>query len=61
MPFKSRGDTLRRRDYMQERGFEPLGMINCGKVNKWGKLMLDKGYSVKFIYRDLPRSCLRFC
>lgn len=28
---------------------ELLGVVNCGKINIWGKLMEGKGYLVRFI------------
>lgn len=45
---------------MKERGFELLGVRNYGRVNILEKLMLDKGYLVKFVFGDSLRCCLHF-
>lgn len=36
-----------------------LGVVNCEKVNIWGKLMEDKGYIARFVCAD-PSQCQLF-
>ena len=44
----TKGDKLWRSDYTRERGLGFLEAVNCGEVNIWEKLMVDKGYLVRF-------------
>lgn len=48
----TKSGKLWRSDYTKEKGFECLGVVNCGKVNVWGKLMVYKDYLVRVSYAD---------
>lgn len=46
----------------KEKGFVLRGVVNCGKVNKWRKLLEDKGYfSMICLCRPIagPTFCLQ--
>lgn len=45
------GEKLRI-DKTKEKGLGILGVVNCRKVDTWGKLMEDEGYVSKVCYAD---------
>lgn len=48
-PILTKSNKLWESNQTKEREFQALEAINCGMVNIWRKVMVDKGYLVRFV------------
>lgn len=47
----TKGGKLWGNEQTKIKTFEVLGMVNCGKISIWRKLMVDNGYSVRLVMK----------